>query len=47
MLREQIAGDHELRRDIVDGREPRLSLDDVNARIALVERLAKRVGGLY
>lgn len=47
MLREQLAGDHELMRDVVAGRADGPLLDETTARIALVDRLASEVGGLY
>ena len=49
MLREQLAGDHELMREIADGVQvaPHLSASETEARLALVDRLAAEVGGLY
>ena len=47
MLREQLAGDHELMRDVLDGREDRVRLPELAARLAFLDRLAAQVGGLY
>jgi hypothetical protein len=47
MLREQTAGDHELMRDLLEGRESAQDVPTVAARLALLDRLAEDVGGLY
>jgi len=53
MLREQLAGDHELMRDLLHDREDEAAIavdyrvPETAARIALVDRLAVEVGGLY
>jgi hypothetical protein len=51
MLREQLAGDHEHLRDLAAGasvRTPEVYGEaPTRARVALVERLAEDVGGLY
>jgi hypothetical protein len=47
MLREQMAGDHELMRNLLEGRESAQDVQTVAARLALVGRLAEDVGGLY
>jgi hypothetical protein len=47
VLREQLAGDVELAREIRAGLVARSSIEDVACRLALVDRLAEAVGGLY
>ena len=47
MLREQLAGDHELLCDIHADREPDTLLPDAIDRIMMVEDLSRRLGGLY
>lgn len=47
MLREQLAGDHELMRDIKAGFESETRLPEAIERILMVEDIARQIGGLY
>ena len=48
MLREQLAGDHELIRDIDAGREPDGTLlPDAIDRVMVVADIERQIGGLY
>jgi hypothetical protein len=44
MLRDQLGADHELLHEIEEGYASRFSAGEVRARIAMVDRLAERVG---
>ena len=47
MLREQLAGDSELGREILAGRASRDRLADALCRLLMVEELAAQVGGFF
>ena len=48
MMREQLAGDHELMRDIHAGREPdETLLPDAIDRVMMIADIERQIGGLY
>lgn len=47
MLREQLAGDHELLRYVVAGQESETLRPDAIERVLMIEDIARQIGGLY